>query len=186
MRPPAPRSAKPGHTDARRIKLCAIARSRGNPARCAAFLLLPVSGAVRVRIRPAETPLPAPVHSPIQEVVPQIPRGQRTKSNCYPLQHLKKGPRRFAASLPRSGDSRASLSQCAPRWRSFRRGPERDAPRRRFRTGSTVRRETWESSAPPRERLRDHSKAAPWSASATLPGVRERERERRLLPPQHG
>src|SRR5207302_5520688 len=151
MPPLALRSAQPGRTDARRIKLCATVRLPGNPARCAAFLLLRVSAAVRVRIRPAETRLPAPVHSPIREAAPQIPKGRRTQFRWCPLQHSKKGPPPRGANLPRSGGSDALLFPYVPRWRSFRRVPERDAPRWRFRNGRTVRRETWESSALLRE-----------------------------------
>src|SRR5207244_7972216 len=116
-----------------------------------AFSLLRVSAVVRVRIRPAETRLPAPVHSPSPAVAARIPKGQRTKFRWYPLQHSKKGPPRCGANLPRSGGSHALLFPYVPRWRSFRRVPERDASLRRFRNGRTVRRETWESSALPRE-----------------------------------
>src|SRR6202030_4694740 len=133
----------------RRIKLYAIARSIKIRVACAPTLLLPASAAVRVRIRPPETPLRAPIHSPTPAAAPQIPRGRKTKSRWYPRPRRKRGPRRCAANLLRSAGSRVSLFPCAPPLRPFPQGRERDESQLRFRNGKTVRHEISESSALP-------------------------------------
>src|SRR6266704_3591632 len=156
----APRSARPGHTDARQTKVCAIVRLRGIPAGCAPSSLLPAFAAVRVRTPLQEMTLRAPVRSPSPAAAPQIPRARQTKWRWYPLPHSKRGPHRCAANLLRSGGSRASLFPCAPPPRSFPQAPESDARPPRFRSEKKVLHETSEWNAPPRERLPDRSKDA--------------------------
>src|SRR5260370_13424647 len=181
-RPLALRLARPEHRDVRRIKLFSAVRSQGTPAGCAQALLLPASGGVRVRIRLQETTLRAPVRSPSPTAAPRIPRVRKMKSRWYPRPRRKRGPRQYAANLPRFGGSRVASFRCAPPSRPFPRALARDPQPPHFRSGKTTRHEISESNAPPRESIRGRLKGTSWSASATSPRVPGRVRRRLRRP----